>query len=741
MEDACAEMLEHREISNGVRKISNDGLPSYPSWKLKPVAQGAGEAHSGPARYIGIAISEECGLVTLYKGDHSVMGFAKSEAQLVVPIHGTVLEKGDLVEIFQSSYFFSSVVKELNFLSGDLQLVTLADCKLRVVLQLPLPIGEWMAHLHFGTTRYRPLQVVQVNSSQHYRYNDEHWFLANGIRYLCDVAPGDSGAVVVIDGKVVGVHVCGDSTGVAGVAAEYPVQSISSIKSINRSEFCAHGPSKPNHNKNDSSWKILGHAHEGIPDDGLPHSHIHSCVRCDGVFVHTHVKNPTYVSKKFPLYCRLCRIAVNQKPVGGDYVDEADAVIKSSCQIDTTAFVDMKENPVVRIPFRESSDRKTVPARIAVCTEGVTDEERKAIYQRVTFVYESDCINSRLRTMCCEMGSLALLEKELKETEFIGISSFITFEEFKTVINSTSARVVLSQALMKEIVEQLDHSRACLDTSGCVVCLYRLSVQQLVESYKDTRSSQDKVPNVSVDTQLSSESGNAFAYKEIGNNVAQAGVLVQQFGGECEARTEEMKHVGDVVDDCGMVHLLCDGNALMGFAENAYCVITPRHDSDIFVGILVVVSQANRTFTSHVDRIDLLSGDLQRVVLAKHELYFVDELPVSLGEGMVHFHQGTTRFRPLSIIDYNSSQHYTHGSNFWHVANGLRYLCDVGPGDSGAIVVKDRVVVGVHVCGDILGKLGVASEYPAKLYCGDVFIAHSRKSEVIAMQDLRRKDF
>jgi len=404
------------------------------------------EAHAGPARYIGVATFEECGLVTLYNDKFTTMGFAETESQIVTPLHGVKFQEGDFVEAFQSSNFFLSTVKKLTLLSGDLQRITLGDHKLKVVPQLPLPPGEWMAHLHCGTTRYRPLQVVQINSSQHYKFNDEHWFLANGIRYVCDVALGDSGATVIVDRKVVGVHVCGDSNGVAGVAAEYPVQSIFNVKSINRSEFVAHG---------------------------------------------------------------------------------------------------------------------------------------------------------------------------------------------------------------------------------------------------------------------------------------------------FDAYTGETRHVGDVVDDCGMVHLLRDGNALMGFAENAYCVITPRHNSDIVVGILIVVSQADRTFVSHVDRIDLLSGDLQRIVLANHKLRFIDELPVPLGEGMVHFHQGTTRFRPLSIIDYNSSQHYTHGNNFWHVANGLRYMCDVEPGDSGAIVVKDRVVIGVHVCGDVSGILGVASEYPAKLYCGETFVAHSCEGEFTATQELR----
>jgi len=236
------------------------------------------------------------------------------------------------------------------------------------------------------------------------------------------------------------------------------------------------------------------------------------------------------------------------------------------------------------------------------------------------------------------------------------------------------------------------------------------------------------------------ENGGVLLNDQLPESSLKPGNTMKQQTSDCEAHAGETRHVGDVIDDCGMVHLLLDDNTLMGFAENAYCVITPRHNSNLIVGKLVGVSQADRSFLAYVERVDLLAGDLQRVILANHKLRFVSELPVPLGEGMVHFHKGTTRFRPLAIVDYNSNQHYTHGNNYWYLANGLRYMCDVGPGDSGAVVVKDRTIIGMHVCGDVSGTFGVASEYPPKLFSSEMFVAHGREGETIAIQDHHHKD-
>jgi len=142
--------------------------------------------------------------------------------------------------------------------------------------------------------------------------------------------------------------------------------------------------------------KIQGHDHRDVQDDGMPHSHIHQCLKCNDVYAHSHKKHPDHVSKRFPHYCRKCRTKINKLETEGDLIDEADVVIKSSDELSVTVAREQKDKrTVVLLPAPESSTptkgkRSAPPARIVVEQKDPTDEERKAAYDGVVFTYESD---------------------------------------------------------------------------------------------------------------------------------------------------------------------------------------------------------------------------------------------------------------------------------------------------------------------------------------------------------------
>jgi len=199
-----------------------------------------GDAHTGPTRDIGINMGE-CGVVILTRGVSHAMGFAESRSKAIVPRHGINFELGDIIEVSQNSRYFTTHIEKIELLPRDLQRIGIADAKFFYVPRLQLPLGEWMVHLYNGSTRVRPMEIIPFESGQHYRCGDEHWFLPNGIRYICDVAPGDSGALVVIDQKVVGLHVSGDVNGAFGIASEYPMQLLPHTNVISCDNYIGHG--------------------------------------------------------------------------------------------------------------------------------------------------------------------------------------------------------------------------------------------------------------------------------------------------------------------------------------------------------------------------------------------------------------------------------------------------------------------------------------------------------------------